>query len=478
MSNWMTNRYHVLVKSEFPTVFSKVIPDKDVCDYYKTADFGLQMNGSVRESLENIPKIIQVFLSKYHSGKEEIIRRNFDKCIQSPDCQLKIVLDKKDTNSMTLCVVVDEVEICFYSTCTCPTNRSRIQRGIQSPLITESPISGQRLKEPTCNIEIISNKNIFDNNGTNSTCLSDNISENLKENATLKSGAKNNNSKHFDEEKTLHDSGDNNMLYGFFIGLVIGALFGVFGTFLWFKRKSSLPKIISVVNGIYKSEKHEDDRLYLQDVTEYSEIPDSEQKSEFHQYLDSPKHVTRAKFHTSPSIVVHVDRCVHSFQSEIKDNKEHANDRGLVENPGLVPSRSSDDSDIRLEKECNVNNGIKNDVYLTPFNMIDVSKNPDICIEFPKDIGDVDISTNNEENKTTETHTEQTEYLNSNSTYFVLSADENKMSLVPELTSCKDESEKSELQNSGKNEASECNKVDGQDNERMYFELSKLPVVK
>lgn len=58
--------------------------------------------------------------------------------------------------------------------------------------------------------------------------------------------------------------------------------------------------------------------------------------------------------------------------------------------------------------------------------MIDVSKNHDICIEFPKDIGDVDISTNNEENKTTETHTEQTEYLNSNSTYFVLSADENK----------------------------------------------------
>lgn len=90
----------------------------------------------------------------------------------------------------------------------------------------------------------------------------------------------------------------------------------------------------------------------------------------------------------------------------------------------------------------------------------------------------MDISTNNEENKTTETHTEQTEYLNSNSTYFVLSADENKKSLVPELTSCKDESEKSELQNSGKNEASECNKVDGQDNERMYFELSKLPVVK
>lgn len=43
-----------------------------------------------------------------------------------------------------------------------------------------------------------------------------------------------------------------------------------------YDRKSSMPKIMSVVNGIYKSEKPEDDKLYLYEVTEYSEIPDSE----------------------------------------------------------------------------------------------------------------------------------------------------------------------------------------------------------
>lgn len=43
-----------------------------------------------------------------------------------------------------------------------------------------------------------------------------------------------------------------------------------------YHRKSSMPKIMSVVNGIYKSEKPEDDKLYLHEVTEYSEIPDSE----------------------------------------------------------------------------------------------------------------------------------------------------------------------------------------------------------
>lgn len=102
---------------------------------------------------------------------------------------------------MTLCVIVNEVELCFISTCTCPTNRTR--REILSPVITEDPISGPNIKEPTCNFEIISNKTISDNNETNFTSQSDDISENLKENATLKSGAKNNNVKHFNEETNL-----------------------------------------------------------------------------------------------------------------------------------------------------------------------------------------------------------------------------------------------------------------------------------
>lgn len=37
-----------------------------------------------------------------------------------------------------------------------------------------------------------------------------------------------------------------------------------------------MPKIMAVVNGIYKSGKPDDDKLYLHEVTEYSEIPDLE----------------------------------------------------------------------------------------------------------------------------------------------------------------------------------------------------------
>lgn len=39
-------------------------------------------------------------------------------------------------------------------------------------------------------------------------------------------------------------------------------------------RKASMPKILSVVNAVYKSENSGDENLYLQNVTEYSEIPD------------------------------------------------------------------------------------------------------------------------------------------------------------------------------------------------------------
>lgn len=150
------------------------------------------------------------------------------------------------------------------------------------------------------------------------------------------------------------------------------------------------------------------------------------QKNEFHQYLDSPKHVTRAKFHASPSLVVPADTCEHNFQKDDKDNKVHTHGRGLVENPGLAPLRSSNESDIQQEKECHVNSGIKQDTYLLSSNMIDVTKSHDVCKDFSKDIADVDITTKTKESKITETHTEQMENPNRNSTYFVLSADENK----------------------------------------------------
>lgn len=57
--------------------------------------------------------------------------------------------------------------------------------------------------------------------------------------------------------------------------------------------------------------------------------------------------------------------------------------------------------------------------------MIDDTNSPDMCIEFPRNINDVDLTTKDKD-KTMETHTIQMENLNSNATHFVLSADENK----------------------------------------------------
>lgn len=58
-------------------------------------------------------------------------------------------------------------------------------------------------------MDFISPKNISDNYGTKFTSQSDDISDNLKENDTFKSGAKNNDFKHFNEEENLklHHSG-------------------------------------------------------------------------------------------------------------------------------------------------------------------------------------------------------------------------------------------------------------------------------
>lgn len=140
----------------------------------------------------------------------------------------------------------------------------------------------------------------------------------------------------------------------------------------------------------------------------------------------SPKHDTRTKFQASPSHVVHVNTFEPSFQKEDKDEREvrtHTNDTGPAKTEGLVPSGSSDNSDI--QQGCYVNNGLEQD-YLTPSNMIDVTNSPYMCIEYSRDQNDVDLTTKNKEDKTVETNTVQMENLNSDATYFVLIADENK----------------------------------------------------
>lgn len=89
---------------------------------------------------------------------EEIIKLQLNKCSKSPDCKLHIVLNKKKENAMYLCVVVNETNFFFVSTCTCPNNRT--QRAVQSHLLPLNPISGLNPQEPTVTFELISSKNV------------------------------------------------------------------------------------------------------------------------------------------------------------------------------------------------------------------------------------------------------------------------------------------------------------------------------
>lgn len=147
---------------------------------------------------------------KCFKEEEDIIKLKLSKCIQSVDCRLQIVLDKKNANSMTFCVTVNEVEICFVSTCTCSTNRTG--REIHSPLITENPRSGTTIKNPTCSFKINSTKTIYDKNRKNCTNPKDDMSVILKENTTIGSGSKKKKLRSFEEENKQHASGIHNFI--------------------------------------------------------------------------------------------------------------------------------------------------------------------------------------------------------------------------------------------------------------------------
>lgn len=464
----------VLIQNEL-LQFSSKSTDDSACNHPKKKDFGFVTNGSVRESLEALPKIITGFLSAKNSGHEETIRVNLNNCIYNPDCRLHIVLDKKKGDSMTLCVVVKEAESCFLSTCTCPTNRGR--REILTHVL---PSSNPNLKIQTasCQFEVISSENISDIIPENSTNL---MYEKPVESTTNESGTTTRSLKNDVQGKRLPVSGESNWVYGLFIGLSIGVLLGFFATFLWFKRRSSMPKILSVVNGIYNSGKPIDYKLYFHDVTEYSEITEPEHNDEHKaQYQDRTEPVSSAKSHESASFVVHVDTREHIFQKEDIDDREHADDGELVPKPSLVPLNSSDKSDIQQEKESYVKNGhiFEQDNYLIPFNMIKV--NLAMCIGFPRDTKDMDNTDKEEGDKIMEIHNVQMENIDSNITYFVLSAIENKKSTVHEFTDGDDNSGENnqskvttEHVTLEKSEAGYYKEVLGQESVNMYFELSK-----
>ncbi|XP_065929151.1 uncharacterized protein [Magallana gigas] len=177
----------VLVQSECSPVSSKNTPADTPCNHPSKKDFGLEMNGSVRESLKTLPKIIAGFLSVNNSDQEAITFTLKD-CIRSQDCRIYTMLDKKKENTLTLCVVVNETKNCFVSTCTCPNSRTR--RGVNSHLLTPNPSSGPQ--DVTCKLELILSENISDNLHGNMTNLRDERSENPMDCTTLKRKTKKN----------------------------------------------------------------------------------------------------------------------------------------------------------------------------------------------------------------------------------------------------------------------------------------------
>lgn len=471
----------VLVQIHLLPILRTVKSAYHSCDHPWKEDFGLNISGSIRHSLESFPQIYKGFLDKTQDLNGNGLKLTLDRCIKNPDCIQYVLLDKKRKNSMTMCVVVNGAKACYSFNCSCPNKRDR--RTINTSEVKKKNTPKLGIIEVNCKFKIIHNESIFNiiqRNFTNSE--NDSLENPIEYTASLK------------EKDTRGKEGNNTWLYFlmFGIGVGIGTACGGIATYLWFKRKYLQQKNLSVVNGTYDSERAS---KFINETTEYSEIPECSDKTysaqvEDFQHQTSFRNVSHSKFRASPSLVAHVDMCEHSFHSEGQKKEEHIHDMEQRNKLDLFFSDNSEkmdgianneaNFDIREEKEVynnDVNSPVQ-DEYLVPLKKKDIAKNQEDIIERHYGVDKMNHSCKEDNQKMT--HTAHEDNIISNSVYFQLSdVSENEKRLVPECTNivCKDQckmADRSQVKTIQVERAAfECEDGDDQPTKNVYFELSK-----
>nr|XP_022297136.1 uncharacterized protein LOC111106663 isoform X2 [Crassostrea virginica] len=119
---------------------------------------GLDLNGSLEESLNSIRAVLNGFLIAKNFGSDEL-RALFEECAIYADCRLHAILDKNKVNSMMFCVIINNSTYCRDATCVC---KRRVKRGINTDVDeAKKNKDGDQLpksEEPTCEFTNIQEK--------------------------------------------------------------------------------------------------------------------------------------------------------------------------------------------------------------------------------------------------------------------------------------------------------------------------------
>lgn len=109
---------------------------------------------------------------------EERLKEPMKICISSLDCRLYTVLDKNNTNALTLCIVTKKVQKCTAFTCTCPDVRSRRFINTDYGQVIPNSKSKFGITNPICKFKFICDERICDTAQRDFTITENNRFEN------------------------------------------------------------------------------------------------------------------------------------------------------------------------------------------------------------------------------------------------------------------------------------------------------------
>lgn len=109
---------------------------------------------------------------------EKELKEPINICIGSLDCRLYTVLDKNNTNSLTLCVVTQKIRKYTWFMCTCPDQRKRRNIDTVHGQARTNSTSIFGITNPICKFKFICDERICDTAQKDFTITENNNFEN------------------------------------------------------------------------------------------------------------------------------------------------------------------------------------------------------------------------------------------------------------------------------------------------------------